>query len=61
MVPTKEELLAAADSRFTPEIHEKLQNARVAIAGLGGLGSNAAVMLWGKQSVPKIRSDTDAW
>ncbi|MBQ3378590.1 MAG: sulfur carrier protein ThiS adenylyltransferase ThiF [Clostridia bacterium] len=45
MVPTKEELLAAADSRFTPEIHEKLQNARVAIAGLGGLGSNAAVML----------------
>lgn len=45
MVPTKEELLKAADSRFTTEIHEKLLNARVAIAGLGGLGSNAAVML----------------
>ncbi len=45
MTPTKEELIAAADSRFTREIHEKLLSARVAIAGLGGLGSNAAVML----------------
>lgn len=45
MVPSKEELMKAADSRFTKEVHDKLRNAKVAIAGLGGLGSNAAVML----------------
>lgn len=41
----KEVLDKAFDERFSPEIKEKLSNAYVAIAGLGGLGSNIAVML----------------
>lgn len=41
----KELLDKAFDARFSPEIKEKLSNAYVAIAGLGGLGSNIAVML----------------
>lgn len=41
----KEILDKAFDERFPKEIKEKLQNAKVAIAGLGGLGSNIAVML----------------
>ncbi len=41
----KEELDRAFDARFAPEIKTKLRSARVAIAGLGGLGSNIAVML----------------
>lgn len=41
----KEVLDKAFDERFAPEIKEKLSNAYVAIAGLGGLGSNIAVML----------------
>lgn len=40
-----EELDRAFDSRFPLEIRDKLRNASVAIAGLGGLGSNIAVML----------------
>ena len=35
----------AFDERFPAEIKKKLSNARVAIAGLGGLGSNIAMML----------------
>lgn len=41
----KEVLDKAFDERFAPEIKDKLSNAYVAIAGLGGLGSNIAVML----------------
>ena len=41
----KEVLDKAFDERFSPEIKDKLSNAYVAIAGLGGLGSNIAVML----------------
>ena len=41
----KSELDRAFDARFAPEIKAKLQAARVAVAGLGGLGSNIAVML----------------
>lgn len=41
----KKELDRAFDERFAPEIKAKLQAARVAVAGLGGLGSNIAVML----------------
>lgn len=41
----KEELDRAFDERFPAKIKEKLLSARVAIAGLGGLGSNIAVML----------------
>lgn len=42
---SKEELDKAFDARFPKEMQVKLKNARVAIAGLGGLGSNIAVML----------------
>lgn len=41
----KSELEKAFDSRFPKDIKEKLNNSRVAIAGIGGLGSNIAVML----------------
>lgn len=44
-VVTKVELEEAMDKRFTKEIYEKFKNARVCIAGLGGLGSNIAIML----------------
>lgn len=44
-IPSKEELDQAKDSRFSPEIHRKLKEASVGIAGLGGLGSHIAVML----------------
>lgn len=39
------ELDQAFDARFPKKMQEKLRNARVAVAGLGGLGSNIAVML----------------
>lgn len=42
---SKEELDKAFDARFPKEMQVKLKHARVAIAGLGGLGSNIAVML----------------
>lgn len=42
---TKEALEEAMDQRFTKEIYEKFKNARVCIAGLGGLGSHIAIML----------------
>ncbi len=44
-IPSKAEIQQICDQRFSPEIYEKLQQAAVAIAGLGGLGSNIAVML----------------
>ena len=42
---SKEELDRAFDARFPKEMKEKLSKAHVAVAGLGGLGSNIAVML----------------
>ena len=42
---SKQELDKAFDARFPKEMQEKLRSAKVAIAGLGGLGSNIAVML----------------
>lgn len=42
---SKEELDRAFDERFPVSVKEKLQKASVAIAGLGGLGSNIAVSL----------------
>ena len=42
---TKEELDRAFDERFPVWMKEKLQKASVAVAGLGGLGSNIAVSL----------------
>ena len=41
----REELDRAFDARFPRGMKEKFLNARVAVAGLGGLGSNIAVML----------------
>ncbi|UWP58061.1 sulfur carrier protein ThiS adenylyltransferase ThiF [Ruminococcus gauvreauii] len=43
--PSREELDQAKDQRFSPEVHKKLKDSKVAVAGLGGLGSNIAVML----------------
>lgn len=42
---SQEELDRAFDARFPQEMQVKLRNAKVAVAGLGGLGSNIAVML----------------
>ncbi|EKQ55397.1 MULTISPECIES: sulfur carrier protein ThiS adenylyltransferase ThiF [unclassified Clostridium] len=44
-IPKKEELEALMVSRHTPKVHEKVKKARVAIAGLGGLGSTVALAL----------------
>lgn len=41
----KETWQAMMRTRYTPEIYEKISAARVGIAGLGGLGSNIAIML----------------
>ena len=45
VMPAAEELENMMMARHTPTVHEKLKQGRVAIAGLGGLGSNIAVML----------------
>ena len=42
---SREQLDQAFDARFPEKMRTKLRNARVAVAGLGGLGSNIAVML----------------
>ncbi len=44
-IPKKEELEALMVSRHTPKVHEKVKKAKVAIAGLGGLGSTVALAL----------------
>lgn len=43
--PSKEELEHLLVSRHTPNVHQKIKKSTVAIAGLGGLGSNIAVSL----------------
>ena len=45
MIPTEEEYAQALIERHSRPVYEKLRSARVAIAGLGGLGSNIAVSL----------------
>lgn len=45
MMPEREELESMMMSRHTPNVHNKLKKGKVAIAGLGGLGSNIAIML----------------
>lgn len=45
VMPSKDELEALMVARHTPYVHEKVKKAKVAIAGLGGLGSNVAVAL----------------
>lgn len=42
---SQEELDRAFDARFPKEMQTRLRSAKVAVAGLGGLGSNIAVML----------------
>lgn len=44
-VPKFEELEHLMISRHTPNIHKKVKEGKVAIAGLGGLGSNVAISL----------------
>lgn len=44
-MPPQEALEAMMSSRHTPKVHNKLKKSCVAICGLGGLGSNIAVML----------------
>ena len=43
--PSLEEMEAAFVSRHGPDIHEKVKQARVGVAGVGGLGSHVAVAL----------------
>lgn len=45
IMPKEEELESMMMARHTPNVHKKLKKGKVAIAGLGGLGSNIAVML----------------
>lgn len=45
IMPDKDELEAMISARHSPKIYEKFKNAVVGIAGLGGLGSNIAIML----------------
>jgi len=44
-MPEQEELESMMMARHTPEVHRKVKHGSVAVAGLGGLGSNIAVML----------------
>lgn len=45
VMPNKEELEAMLMARHTPKIHNKVRLVRVAVLGLGGLGSSIAIML----------------
>ena len=44
-IPSREEFVAALAERHGAELQEKLATARVAVCGLGGLGSNIAIAL----------------
>ena len=44
-MPNQDELESMMMARHTPHVHNKIKGAKVGIAGLGGLGSNIAVML----------------
>jgi len=44
-MPGRDELEAMISARHTPHVYGKVKQARVAVAGLGGLGSNIAVAL----------------
>lgn len=45
MIPTKEEIHQALSERHGTELQKKISAARVAVCGLGGLGSNIAIAL----------------
>ncbi len=44
-MPDRDEFEAMLKARHTPHVYTKVKQARVAVAGLGGLGSNIAIML----------------
>lgn len=44
-LPPREALDAMMRARHTPKLHDKLKAAKVAVCGLGGLGSHIAIML----------------
>lgn len=44
-IPSRREIEKTLQERITPQIYEKMKRAEIGIAGLGGLGSNIAVML----------------
>lgn len=45
VLPPEQALDSMMRARHTPKLHEKLKRARVAVCGLGGLGSHIAIML----------------
>ena len=45
MIPTKEEMHQTLSERHGAELQKKISAARVAVCGLGGLGSNIAIAL----------------
>lgn len=45
VMPAPDVLEHMMAARHTPKVYEKVKNARVAVAGLGGLGSHIAMML----------------
>lgn len=45
MMPTKDDIWQALVTRHSAGVQERLRRAKVAVAGLGGLGSNVAVSL----------------
>lgn len=45
VMPKRDEMESMMMARHTPDVHKKVKVGKVAIAGLGGLGSNIAVML----------------
>lgn len=45
VMPDEKQLKEMMRSRHTPGVYDAVKNARVAVAGLGGLGSNIAIML----------------
>lgn len=44
-MPKEDELESMMMARHTPNVHKKIKKGKVAVAGLGGLGSNISVML----------------
>lgn len=45
MIPDKNEWIKALEERHGKELHSKISSSTVAICGLGGLGSNIAILL----------------
>ncbi|GKX27613.1 thiamine biosynthesis protein ThiF [Vallitalea longa] len=44
-MPGKDELESMLTARHTPNVHNRIKKGKVVVAGLGGLGSNIAIML----------------